>query len=199
MNGLWLHEARRGGRVVLALPLAAAVVLGGLVPSLGAGIVTRTLVADTLPVVAGLAAASVLTGERLVELHLTLPVPYPATVARRLAWLAVSALAGAVVLVAVPAAAGVLSGAAGALAGIVAFTAALLGVAAYAAARVRSAAGASAVVFAAWLAKVLIVDQAIRSVPVQAVLLLVAGAVLLRLATRRLGDTEALLQATEEA
>ncbi|MFD9888733.1 hypothetical protein ACFWY9_05300 [Amycolatopsis sp. NPDC059027] len=199
MNGLWLHEVRRGGRLVLALPLAAAVVLGGLVPSLGAGIVTRTLVADALPVVAGLAAASVLTGERLVELHLTLPAPYPATVARRLAWLAVSALAGAVVLVAVPAAAGVLSGAAGALAGVVAFTAALLGVAAYAAARVRSAAGASAVVFAAWLAKVLVFDQAIRSVPVQVVLLLAAGVVLLRLAARRLGDIEALLRATEEA
>lgn len=187
---LWTHETRRAGPAAVALPIAAAVVLAVLAPAIGAGIATEALAAYAVPLVAGLAAAAIVAGERMVELHLTLPTVYPTTVARRLVLLSAATLAATGMTVGALGWAGTLTDPGATAIGVAAFAAAMIGVAAHAAARSGSAAGACAMVFAAWLGKILFVDRVVRSVPVQAVLLLVIAAVSMRLAMRRLAECE---------
>ncbi|GAA3455007.1 hypothetical protein [Dactylosporangium matsuzakiense] len=106
MSALLRHEWRRAG---LAAGLAAPVALA-LTVALGAvaGRPDRLLLAGleaVVPLALAMAAVSVMVRERLRELHLSLPVPHTATLARRLALVAggaaVLCLAGTAALVAV--------------------------------------------------------------------------------------------------
>ncbi|MDN5750312.1 MAG: hypothetical protein L0H64_17675 [Pseudonocardia sp.] len=188
------HEMRRCGMPALAVLTGTAVALGVVLvvlPSSWAG----WLVASALPLAFGMAAAMVAGGEDALELHLTLPTPYPRTLRRRLAVLVGVA---AVVLAAVV---GVLS-ASGRVhdpvqvlvdAGSVAIL--LLGTAVYAAVGSGSPGAPSAVVLTAWLAKLLVLDGALRGSGTAAVVAAGAGLALLLVAGRRLEDSEHLMRA----
>jgi hypothetical protein len=194
VSELWRHEIRRGGRGVLMLPPVAAVACALLAPAVD-GFAARVLAADAIPVVAGLAAAAIVAGERAAELQLTMPVPYPVTVARRLGLLAASTLAATVLLTVALGERGTLAEPWPVAAGIAGFSLALIAVGAVAAAPSRSGGGASAVVFAAWLAKVMIVDPALHSTAIQTVLLVGVAAVLFHRVRRVLADDEHQLRA----
>jgi hypothetical protein len=110
---LWRHEVRRAGRAALLVPPVAA-----LVPVLAAvdgaarldaasrdtAHLLQAVLELALPLAAGLGAASLVGGDPAIELQLTLPTPYRATILRRLAvtagWVGLLALALAVTLVA---------------------------------------------------------------------------------------------------
>lgn len=105
----WRHEVRRVGRSALLAPpaiLAAGAALvvstaarnGAPVPRLAAGIVEIGL-----PLAAGIVVAGLVTTDPLIELQLSLPTPFRATLARRtavlLAWAALLAAVGTSALV----------------------------------------------------------------------------------------------------
>ena len=204
-TSLWSYEARRAGPAALALPLLAA---GGIVAvsiavsaahqatTQGAGLTMVRLVADVLPVTVGLAAAAVLGRERLLEVHLSLPTPYPVTVRRRLGVLGVVALIAATATLAVLDAAGQWTHPAhGPLALLVPAGPAVLmaGAGAWAGARWQSAAAASTTVIGVWLGQLLVWDRFVGIWQLNKVLLAAVGAGLLVAALRRLSDTEQLL------
>lgn len=102
-TALWAQETRRAGPAALGLPIltaaavaAVSVLVHAHTDGATAGPTMVKLVADLFPVTAGLAAAAVLGRESALELQLTVPTAYRATVARRLAVLAVVVLAGAI-------------------------------------------------------------------------------------------------------
>ncbi|HWD46299.1 MAG TPA: hypothetical protein VHM23_21770 [Actinomycetota bacterium] len=110
---LWRHEVYRAGWTALLTPLAAAVGLGlvaadGAIrldqPSRGTALVFHSLLELALPLAAGMGAANLVGRDPVVELQLTLPTAYRATILRRLVvtagWVAVIALATATFMVA---------------------------------------------------------------------------------------------------
>jgi hypothetical protein len=110
---LWRHEARRAGWAsLLAPPLAAGLLVVVAVdgaarlgqPSRDTARVLQSLLEMALPLAAGVGAASLVGRDPAVELQLTLPTSYRATILRRLAitagWAAMVAVAVAVAMVA---------------------------------------------------------------------------------------------------
>lgn len=201
-QALWFHEARRCGKAALGLPVLAALAIVAMsvvvrsenaASAHDAGVGMVRLVADVLPVAAGLAAASAAARDRMAEIHLALYTRYGVTVRRRL--LVVTAL----VLVASALCVGglMLAGqwnhpAGGPLALLVPLGPAglLIGAAAWAQATLRSTAAASSVVLGVWLVQLLWLDRFISSWIVNRSLLLLLGAGMAVLAFRALGDSE---------
>ncbi|HEV8372989.1 MAG TPA: hypothetical protein VGR68_07280 [Actinomycetota bacterium] len=110
---LWRHEARRAGwAALLAPPLVAGflavVAVDGAVrleqPSRDTAHLLQSLLEVGLPLAAGVGAASLVGADPAVELQLTLPTAYRATILRRLAvtaaWVALIALTAAAFMVA---------------------------------------------------------------------------------------------------
>ena len=110
---LWRHEVRRAGwAALLTPPIAAAIVVGAAVdgaarlgqPSRDTAHILQSLLEMALPLAAGVGAASLVGRDPAIELQLTLPTPYRATILRRLVvtagWVAVTALSVAAVMVA---------------------------------------------------------------------------------------------------
>ncbi len=202
---LWVQEARRAGPAALALPLLVAVGITALSLALSvshaasprsARLVMVLLLGDLFPVTAGLAAATVVGRERVLEMQLTVPTAYRLTVARRLAVLAAGVLVAAGGALAVVEADGQWAHPAqGAAAILVPIGAAALslGAGAWAAVRLSSTAAASMVVLAVWLARLTILDRYLGQWQANRAVLLAAGLVFLTLAWRRLGDPERLL------
>jgi hypothetical protein len=171
---LWRYEARRCGRQLWILPVVtAALWFAAPVAYWGAW-----LTAALVPLTAALCTAAIVARERLVELHLSLPVPLARTVGRRLALVAGLLAAGATAL------------SAGAQVWVTA--ALLIAVAALAGAATRSMSTASTAVLVAWLGKLLLVDRLLPG-PSQVVPLLVVTAVLGWLTVLRLHDGDALI------
>ena len=88
---LWRYELRRLGRAALLGPLLAVAALAGLAAlatwtGMG-GQADRILseVLDVLPVIGGIGAASIVTGDPALELQLSLPTVFRLTMLRRLA------------------------------------------------------------------------------------------------------------------
>lgn len=110
---LWGHEVRRAGWAALLAPLAAAGLLVAVAvdgaarldqPSRSTALVLQSLLELALPLAAGVGAANLVGRDPAVELQLTLPTAYRATILRRLVvtagWAAVTALAVAAAMVA---------------------------------------------------------------------------------------------------
>ncbi|MFB7912973.1 hypothetical protein [Streptomyces sp. NPDC056061] len=184
----WVHEARRCGRQAFLLPvLAALLAFTAVATGSGAGVVLdRALLSCALPTAAALACAAVLAREPMVELHLSLPTPYPRTVARRLAWPASVTAIAALALVALVAATGHHPGPLTTLLELSGLTTLLSGAAIWATVRTGSAAPAAGLIVAAVLAKLLLVDRVVPEGTAQAVPALLAGGWLLSLALRAL-------------
>ncbi|WP_406318779.1 hypothetical protein OHA77_15315 [Streptosporangium sp. NBC_01639] len=110
--GLWSHEIRRAGPTALLAP-PVLVLLIALLAGFGTRLGSRegntawflmTAMETGVPLVAGLAAASLVGRDRAVELQLTLPTGYRSTLLRRLVvtvgWTALCALAASALLIA---------------------------------------------------------------------------------------------------
>jgi hypothetical protein len=102
---LWRHEARRAGLAALLTPLAVALFMVAIAldsalrlhdPSRNTALILQNLLELALPLAAGVGAASLVGRDPAIELQLTLPTAYRATILRRLAastgWVAVVAL-----------------------------------------------------------------------------------------------------------
>lgn len=206
---IWAHEARRCRPSTLALPVLSTVMIIGVsvlirttttTSARDAGVGMVRLTADLFPVTAGLAACMAVASDRLLELHHSLPTPYPTTAVRRLLLIGLSTLVGAILTVTVLAAAGHWnSPAGGVLAPVIPLAPAVFlgGVALWAQARVRSTAAASTTVVAAWLAQLAIFDRFVALWTVNRILLIAAGVCLAVAGWRRLGDGEAALHGSD--
>lgn len=188
---MWWHEIRRGGRVVLSLPVIAGLAVDLFVGPVG-GFAARALVGYVIPIVAGFAAAAIVAGETMAELHLTVPTPYQLTLARRLGLLVLTTQVGTALAVGGSAWLGAVPHPVAVGVAVTGFNVAMIGLATVAVVAMRSAAGASAVVFAGWLAKILLVDQAVRSGAMQGVLLAAAAVACCLTTVRLLRDDDRL-------
>ncbi|WP_280300574.1 hypothetical protein [Nocardia abscessus] len=187
VNPIWLYEARRCGGSVLALPPLVAVAIGIASAVFSANQVLRTAAIEAIPLVAGLACATAVGRERSIELQLSVRVPYPVTVGRRVA-LIVGTTACAVVIGGLPATG---TDAPAVLGGNLVFALALIGIATCVGAGFGSTSGASAVVTTVWLAKLLLLNEVARHT--QAVLLLAIAASCVWPTLLRVTDSEAQL------
>ncbi len=205
IQAVWFHEARRCRPSTLALPVLSAAVIVGASTTLSAsssassrdvGIGMVRLTADLFPVTAGLAACVAVGGERLAELHGSLPTRYPTTVLRRLLLVGLATLVGAVGVVAALAIGGHWpSPASGALAPLVPMAPAIYlgGVAVWAQAKLGSTAAASTCVIAAWLAQLAVIDRWVTVWQINRPLLIAIGIALTMAGLRTLADIEAIL------
>ncbi|MFF9398830.1 hypothetical protein ACF1FX_02065 [Streptomyces sp. NPDC014646] len=184
----WAHEARRCGRQAFVLPVLAAITASAAVATgSGTGVVLdRALLSCALPTATALACAAVVAREPMLELHLSLPTPYPRTVARRLAWPASVTAAAVLVLVGLVAASGRQPGPLTTLLELSGLSVLLSGAAVWATARARSAAPATGLIVAVVLAKLLLVDRVVPEGVAQAVPALLIGGHLFSLALRAL-------------
>ncbi|MFI9625604.1 hypothetical protein [Streptomyces sp. NPDC052042] len=182
------HEARRCGRQAFVLPaLAALAAFVTVATGSGIGVVLgRALLSCALPTATALACAAVVAREPMLELHLSLPIPYPRTVARRLAWPASVTAAATLVLVGLVATTGHRPDPLTTLLELSGLTVFLSGAAVWATVRTGSAAPASGLVIAAVLAKLLLVDRVLPEGAAQGVPALVIGGYLFSLALRAL-------------
>lgn len=183
----WLpHEVRRCGKQALVLPVLAALLscLATLTGPAGGTLLGRSLLTSALPAATALACAAVVARERMLELHLSLPTPYPRTVARRLLWPAAVTAFSALTLVTVVRAAEHSLDVGAALLELAGLTVLLAGGAVWATVRSGSPAPATGFVVAAVLAKLLLVDRVVPEGAGQAVPALLAGSVLILLALR---------------
>ena len=102
---LWRHEARRAGLAAMLTPPAVALVVLAVAvdsalrlhdPGPSTALILQNLLELALPLAAGVGAASLVGRDPAVELQLTLPTAYRATILRRLAastgWVAVTAV-----------------------------------------------------------------------------------------------------------
>lgn len=187
----WLpHEVRRCGKQAVVLPVLAALLacVAMLAGPGGGTLLGRSLLTSALPAATALACAAVVARERLLELHLSLPTPYPRTVARRLAWPAGVTAVSALALVAAVRAGNDGLNAGAVLLELAGLTVLLTGAAVWATARSGSATPATGLVVAAVLAKLLLVDRVVPEGAGRGVPALLAGSVLTVLALRALGD-----------
>jgi hypothetical protein len=110
---LWHHELRRAGSVALLPPVIAEVILVGAAvdgaarlgqPARDTALVLHSSLEVALPLVAGIAAGSLVGRDPAIELQLTMPTLYRGTILRRLivsaGWVALIALAAAATMVA---------------------------------------------------------------------------------------------------
>lgn len=177
----WAYEARRCGRQAVILPLAAAL-LAYLASTAGPGtgmLLGRTLLSCALPAATALACAAVVAREPALELHLSLPTPYPLTVARRLGWPATVTAFAAVALVTLLSVTGDDPLDPGAvLLELAGLTVLLSGAAVWATVRSGSPAPATGLVVAAVLAKLLLFDRVLPEGAGQALPELLVGTLL---------------------
>ncbi|WP_202510563.1 hypothetical protein [Streptomyces sp. SID5643] len=184
----WTYERRRCGRQVFVLPVLAALLAYAAVAAdpAGGAMLGRVLLACALPAATALACAAVVAHDSLLELHLSLPTPYPRTVARRLVWPAAVTAVTAVALVALVAATGHHVDLWSTLLQLAGLTALLSGGAVWMTVRSGSAAPATGLVVATVMAKLLLVDRAVPEGASQALPALLGGALLTALALRDL-------------
>ncbi|WP_152522865.1 hypothetical protein [Nocardiopsis potens] len=194
--GVWAYEAGRAGPAAIAAPAGIAVLIAA--ATAGAGIDPGPLGARgagaVVALAAGMAAVAAVGREHALELQLTLPVSYRVTVLRRLAPVAVAALAGGAAAAAAAAAGHPRAGPAEAVLGACGFILLMIGAGAWGAIRTGSAAGGSSLVLGVWAAKLFLLDRLAGPPALQAVLSGAGAALLVCLAVRRLGDTEALME-----
>jgi hypothetical protein len=183
------HEIRRCGVPALLGPPAAGALLAAVAAAgaLAAGTVGISAACAVFPLIAGIAVTDALGREALVELHLTLPVPYRSTVARRALVAGAGAFTGAALFAA--AVHGEVGATAAALTGL---TTLLLAVGAWAAVSLPSTAAAAGAVIGAWLAVLLVLDRFLQGAT-SAVLLIALALVVTVRAHRVLDDPERLL------
>lgn len=205
---IWIHEARRVGPAALSLPMLVSggiTVLAVMAHAAAAastqaqGVTMVRLVADAFPLAAGLAAATVVGRERMIELQLTVLTAYPRTVRRRVTVLALVVLVAAVgCLTVLEAQDQWVHPAHGPLALLVPAgpVVLLVGGGAWAAMTLGSSAGASTTVVGLWLAQLLVFDRVVGLWQLNRTLLIVAGLALFAAALRRLGDSERTLGTT---
>ncbi|SCK48505.1 hypothetical protein [Streptomyces sp. WMMB 322] len=187
----WLpHEVRRCGKQAVVLPVLAALLacVAMLTGPGGGTLLGHSLLTSALPAATALACAAVVAREQLLELHLSLPTPYPRTVARRLAWPAAVSAVSALALVALVRAGSHSLNLGAALLELTGLTVLLAGGAVWATVRSGSAATATGLIVAAVLAKLLLIDRVVPEGAGQGVPALLAGSVLIVLALRALGD-----------
>lgn len=182
---LWWYEARRCGRVQLALPVVAAALLWVLVSRVGFG--DQWLLGAGFTLVVGLCAAAVAAGEQMTELQLAVPTALSRTMCRRFVLLLVPVLVSAA-LTALTADQPV-----SLFVWMAAFVALLVAAAAWVATTLRSVAGASTVVIVVWMAKLLVLEQLLTEPVTQAVMLLLVATPVFVSAMRRLADGEQLI------
>lgn len=186
----WAYEARRCGRQAVVLPmLAALLAYVAYAAGPGAGMLLgRTLLSCALPAATALACAAVVVREPSPELQLSLPTPYPLTVARRLSWPATVTAIAALALVTLLNVTGDRSVDTGTvLLELAGLTALLSGAAVWATVRSGSAAPATGLVVAAVLAKLLLIDRVLPEGAGQALPELLVGALLTARALKGLG------------
>lgn len=188
------HEVRRCGVPAVAVLAGTAAAVALVLVAVPSGWVGRQAIA-VFPLAVGMAAAMVVGGEAALELHLTLPTPYPHTLLRRLAALLGSAAIGLAGLVAVLAAAGRAGDPVRVLVDTSGLVALLTGAAVWAAVVLGSAGASSSVVLTAWLAKLLVLDGVFRGSAVGAGVAVLGGVALLVAARARLDDPEHLTRA----
>jgi hypothetical protein len=91
---LWRHEVRRAGPAALLTPPVVALVVAAIAvdsaarlhdPAASTALIVQNLLELALPLAAGVGAASLVGRDPAVELQLTLPTAYRATILRRLA------------------------------------------------------------------------------------------------------------------
>ncbi|MCX4970329.1 hypothetical protein OHA98_37335 [Streptomyces sp. NBC_00654] len=185
----WTHEVRRCGKQAVALPVLAALLACVAAVGLdGATVLGRALLSCALPAAAALACAAVVAREPLLELHLSLPTPYPRTVARRLAWPTAVTAVAALALVTTVTAAGQPLDLPGTLLNLAGLTVLLSGGAVWATVRSGSAAPATGLVVAVVLAKLLLVDRVVADGAGQALPALLIGGCLTAASLRTLGS-----------
>lgn len=201
---LYRHEARRCGPAAFALPALVVLAIALLCffdtrghydrDSLGSGLI-RLAVAG-LALAAGLAAASAVCRERMLEVQLTLPTEYSTTLRRRIVLVALAVTVAAASVIAVLAGLGLWSGPGG----LVASPLRLLGPAAlpaglgvYFGISARSAAAGSTAAVAAWLAVLLVWNTYVQAMVVNAGVQLLVGLLSAALGVRAARDTERLL------
>ncbi|MGW4561587.1 hypothetical protein ACWEN3_03965 [Streptomyces sp. NPDC004561] len=184
----WTYERRRCGRQAFVLPVLAALLsYTAVAAGPGGGMMLgRVLLDCALPTGAALACAAVVARDALLELHMSLPTPYPHTVACRIAWPAAVTAVTALALVTLVAATGHELDVWSMLLKLAGFTALLSGGAVWVTVRTRSAAPATGLVVATAMAKLLLVDRVVPDGAGQAVPALVAGIWLIALALRDL-------------
>lgn len=185
------HEVRRCGIQAVALPALGAL-LGYVAVATGSDdgtLLGRSLLTSAPPAATALVCAGVVAREPMLELHLSLPTPYPRTVARRLAWIATVTSLTSMALVILLVATGEPVQPAPVLPELGGLSVLLSGAAVWATARSGSAAPATGLVVAAVFAKLLLVDRIVPEGPGQALPALLAGAYLTALALRSLGPS----------
>ncbi len=201
---LYRHEAKRCGPAAFALPalVVAAIALlcyfdtrGHYDPdSLGSGLI-RLAVAG-LALASGLAAASAVSRERMLEVQLTLPTSYPVTIRRRVLLVGLAVVLAAGVLVVVLAGLGLWSGPGGLAAAPVRLLGPAMlpaGVGVYFAIASRSAAAGSTAAVAGWLAVLLVWNTYVQAMLVNTGVQLIVGLAFAVLGIRAARDTERLL------
>ncbi|MFI5493477.1 hypothetical protein [Actinoplanes sp. NPDC051859] len=171
---LWWYDARRCSRQLMGMLAVTAALWCA--AQLAQGI--SWLGAALVPLAGALCAAAIVARERLVELHLSLPVSLVRTVGRRLVLVAALLLAGNALLSVR------LNGWAAAVM--------LIATAAYVGAATRSVSAASTAVLGVWLGHLLIVDRMLPG-SLQLVPLLIAAGGLVLLTVLRLRDGDALV------
>ncbi|MFE0797709.1 hypothetical protein [Streptomyces mutabilis] len=185
----WTYEVRRCGHQAVTLPVLAAVLgyVGVAAGSEDGTLLGRTLLTSALPAATALVCAAVVAREPMPELHLSLPTPYPRTVARRLAWVAAVAAVTALALVALLTATGEPLEPGAALLELAGLGVLLGGAAVWATVRSGATAPAGGLVAAGVLAKLLLVDPVVPEGAGRALPALLAGGWLTVRALRSLG------------
>ncbi|MFW5417286.1 hypothetical protein J0910_11800 [Nocardiopsis sp. CNT-189] len=193
---VWVYEAGRAGPAAIAAPAGIAVLIAA--ATAGAGIDWGPLgvwgANAVVALAAGMAAVAAVGREHALELQLTLPVSYRVTVLRRLVPVAAAALVGGAVAAAAVAAGHPRIGSAEAVLGACGFILLTIGAGSWGAIRTGSAAGGSSLVLGAWVVKLFFLDRLAGPPALQTVLFGAGAALLIGLAVRRLGDTEALME-----
>jgi hypothetical protein len=176
---LWRYEARLSGRATLAPPVVAALLVlfsSAMLPA--GGFLVAWVPKAVVPLAPGFAAVGVAAREPAPALQRPPPTGYAATLARRLAIVA---------MVTVPA----LLAAWPYGVAVAGFAMTLIGVGVWGVVRFRSGAAASGVMIACWLTKLLIVDAVGTPSVAGSVILAGLGAALLMNALGRIGREEA--------
>ncbi|MEU1055437.1 hypothetical protein ABZ397_23190 [Streptomyces sp. NPDC005876] len=173
----WAYEVRRCGHQAVTLPALAALLgyTGVAAGSQDGGLLGRTLLTCALPAATALVCAAVVAREPMPELHLSMPTPYPRTVARRLAWVAALAAVTALAMVALLTATGEPLEPGPTLLELAGLGVLLGGAAVWATLRSGATAPAAGLVAAGVLGKLLIVDRVVPGAAGQAVPALLAG------------------------
>lgn len=207
---LWSFEARRCGVAALAIPVFVALAILGTSwmaarsdgPSDMIGLSMLRLVANVLPLTVGLAAVTVISRDRMVELQLSLPTPYATTTARRLGLLLGTAMVSATASMAGIALNGQWSHPSSGLASLLVPlgpTVLLVGSAAWTGMSTRSGIASASLVIAAWMLQLLVLDRLVGIWQANRIVLVFLGALAWLLAIHAISDGDRMLKGESSA